>query len=97
MSYESVKSNLGLKEEWFEVHCRVSHNVHQDGGHVDGHENTQKSSAKDDLGISLKWWKEAKKTHKSVILGQDFKFVDILGFQGFLFSGGNNNTKIHLP
>ena len=62
----------------------MSHNVHQDGGHVDGHENTQKSSAKDDLGISLKWWKEAKKTHKSVILGQDFKFVDILGFQGFL-------------
>ena len=74
----------------------MSHNVHQDSGHVDGHENTQKSSAKDNLGISLKRCKEAKK-HKSVILGQDFKFVDILGFQGFLFSGGNNITKIHLP
>ena len=58
------KQNLGLKEEWFEVHCRVSYNVHQDGRHVDGHENTQKSSAKDNLGISLKQCKEAKETVK---------------------------------
>ena len=66
MSYESVKNNLGLKEEWFEVHCRVSHNVHQDGWHVDGHENTQKSSAKGNLCISfsLKRCKEAKEPIK---------------------------------
>ena len=77
----------------------MSHNVHQDGGHVDGHENTQKSSAKDNLCISfsLKRCKEAKEPIKIVIHGQHFKFVDILGFHGYLFSGGNNNMKIHLP
>ena len=53
--------NLSFKEEWLEVHGGVANNVHQDGWHVYGHENTQKSSAKDNLGISLKRCKEAKK------------------------------------
>ena len=41
---------LGLKEEWLEVHGGVSNNVHEDGWHVHGHEHTQETSPKDNLG-----------------------------------------------
>ena len=42
--------NLSFKEEWLEVHGGVANNVHQDGRHVDRHENTQEASSKDHLG-----------------------------------------------
>ena len=53
-SYESkyqLLKNLGLKEEGLEIHGGVSHNVHEDGRHVNCHENSQQSSSKN----NLKW------------------------------------------
>ena len=48
-----VLINLGLKEERLEVHGGVADNVHEDGRHVNCHENTQETSSKDNLGWLL--------------------------------------------
>ena len=51
-SYENedqFSTNLSFKEEWLKIHGRVSNDIHEDGRHVNCHENSQQSSSKNNL------------------------------------------------